>query len=59
MWTSQTSMRYVWEAEPGVPDEFPDSLVTPATSYKMSQSVKVKFSSKYTGCKRHRYKMSI
>ena len=21
MWTSQTSMRYVWEAEPGVPDE--------------------------------------
>ena len=21
MWTSQTSTRYVWEAEPGVPDE--------------------------------------
>ena len=36
MWTSQTSTRYVWEAEPGVPDEyaFPSSLVTPATSYE-------------------------
>ena len=36
MWTSQTSTRYVWEAEPGVPDEkaFPVSLVTPATSYE-------------------------
>ena len=22
MWTSQTSTRYVWEAEPGVPDEY-------------------------------------
>ena len=21
MWTTQTSTRYVWEAEPGVPDE--------------------------------------
>ena len=21
MWTSQTSTRYVWEAEPGVPDK--------------------------------------
>ena len=21
MWTSQTSMHYVWEAKPGVPDE--------------------------------------
>ena len=21
MWTSQTPTRYVWEAEPGVPDE--------------------------------------
>ena len=21
MWTSQTSTRYFWEAEPGVPDE--------------------------------------
>ena len=32
MWTPQTSTRYVWEAEPGVPDElaFPASLVTPA-----------------------------
>ena len=26
---------------------------------KMSKSVKVKFRSKYTGCKRHRYTMSI
>ena len=36
MWTTQTSTRYVWEAEPGVPDEyaFPASLVTPATSYE-------------------------
>ena len=36
MWTSQTSTRYVWEAEPGVPDEqaFSASLVTPATSHK-------------------------
>ena len=36
MWTSQTSTRYVWKAEPGVPDEqaFPASLVTPATSYE-------------------------
>ena len=36
MWTSQTLTRYVWEAEPGVPDElaFPVSLVTPATIYE-------------------------
>ena len=36
MWTSQTSTRYVWDAEPGVPDEkaFPASLVSPATSYE-------------------------
>ena len=34
MWTSRTSTRYIWEAEPGVPDEqaFPASLIT-ATSY--------------------------
>ena len=36
MWTSQTSMRFVWEADQGVPDEyaFPASLVAPATSYE-------------------------
>ena len=36
MWTYQTSTRYVWEADPGVPDEyaFPASLLTPATSYE-------------------------
>ena len=36
MWTPKTSTCYVWEAEPGVPDEsaFPASLVTPATSYE-------------------------